>query len=208
MDKYGRRRNECKTCLKVYARKQYALKKGGRLEARRESREADPKRCIKCEEEKPLNEFGFHNRKKGQHRNMCKSCWFEWAKEYNASPRGRGFRKDWNEKNAEKIVAYKELYRNDPKKKEAAKVYHRKRWLMQQFGITIKDYDKMVKDQDGKCAICGTTESRINCDNFAVDHDHETGKIRGLLCHNCNVGLGNFKDSHDLLNKAINYLTL
>ena len=199
-------RNECRLCRNAYSRKQYALTKGGRLEARRESREADPKRCIKCGEEKPLSEFGFHNREKGQHRNMCKLCHAEWTRKYNKTPRGKEVREDWQEKNVEKIAAYKELYRNDPVKRKASKAYHRKRRLMQEFGITPKEYDGLLKDQGGKCAICGAIDSDSTGRRLAVDHDHVTGKVRGLLCHNCNVGIGNFKDDPNLLRKAIKYL--
>ena len=202
----GKLRNECNLCFNSYQRDRYALIHGNRLEVRRESREADPKCCIKCGEEKSLDEFGFHNRKKGQHRNMCKSCQSEWTKEFNKSSRGKELRKDWNEKNVEKIERYRTLYRNDTVKHEAYKKYQRDYWLLKQFGITPDDYKKMLEGQNGKCAICGAIESHSKGHRLAVDHDHETGKIRGLLCHNCNVGLGNFKDSPDLIRSAIEYL--
>jgi hypothetical protein len=77
-------------------------------------------------------------------------------------------------------------------------------------GITIKDYDAMLIVQQGKCAICGTTEpgGRMGLCGpvFHVDHCHTNGNIRGLLCHSCNVGLGNFKDSVTNLANAIAYL--
>jgi hypothetical protein len=60
--------------------------------------------------------------------------------------------------------------------------------------------------QDGKCAICGVHEAYAPRKRLAVDHDHRTGAIRGLLCGNCNVGLGQFKDSPELLAAAIRYL--
>jgi len=204
----SKRRNECKKCLNAYHRERYALIHGKRLEKRRKSREADPKRCIKCGEEKPLAEFGFHNRKKGQHRNMCKTCQSEWAKKYNKSSRGKENRENWKNKNAEKIKAYYELYRNDPAKQKASKKYHRNYWLRTKFGITAKDYGDMLAKQDGKCAICGATESHSKGNRLCIDHDHKTGKVRGLLCHNCNVGIGNFKDSLLLFREAINYLEL
>lgn len=83
--------------------------------------------------------------------------------------------------------------------------------LNKQFGITLDEYDAMLKKQNFVCAICGEKETAINSKtkktvDLSVDHCHETGKIRGLLCSKCNTGLGLFKDSKDLLQKAIDYL--
>jgi len=83
--------------------------------------------------------------------------------------------------------------------------------LKKQFGITIEDYLQMYEGQDGKCAICDKPgESYAGSDGrsktLVVDHCHDTKKIRKLLCSDCNKGLGSFKDSPDLLNKAIEYL--
>ena len=64
----------------------------------------------------------------------------------------------------------------------------------------------MLSSQDGKCSICGRERSQL-VKQLCVDHDHETGKVRGLLCDKCNRGLGFFNDDHELLKKALNYLT-
>jgi len=63
----------------------------------------------------------------------------------------------------------------------------------------------MLKSQNGNCAICGIDQPS-NGRRLAVDHDHETGKVRALLCGNCNTGMGSFMDNPKLLQKAINYL--
>ena len=73
-------------------------------------------------------------------------------------------------------------------------------------GITVADYDQIFKAQNGKCAICGDGRSKRLA--LAIDHDHETGEIRGLLCRHCNVGLGHFKDESSRLWKAFQYLVL
>src|SRR5574341_573868 len=79
--------------------------------------------------------------------------------------------------------------------------------LKHKFGITIDDYERMFKAQEGKCAICGRADGgRKDGWRLAVDHDHTTGETRGLLCTNCNQGLGRFYDNSDLLLKASNYL--
>lgn len=76
------------------------------------------------------------------------------------------------------------------------------------YGISIEDYEGMIKEQGGKCAICHLAPSGHNSHNRSlhVDHDHATGKVRGLVCYNCNHGLGNFKDNPALLMAAMNYL--
>lgn len=77
--------------------------------------------------------------------------------------------------------------------------------LMALHGITLEQYEAIAASQNNACAICGTTQAEQK-KKMAVDHHHGTGRIRGLLCHNCNVGLGNFKDSKQILTKAINYI--
>jgi hypothetical protein len=69
--------------------------------------------------------------------------------------------------------------------------------------ISFAEVYEAYKVHDGKCAICGTGKVGRN---HALDHDHRTMKIRGILCLSCNVGLGHFKDDPDLLRKAIDYL--
>lgn len=79
--------------------------------------------------------------------------------------------------------------------------------LNNNYGITRNDYDEILERQKGVCAICGSnTSGSERYKNFCVDHNHVTGEIRGLLCQKCNIGLGNFKDSIELLEEAIKYL--
>jgi hypothetical protein len=76
-------------------------------------------------------------------------------------------------------------------------------YLTRRYGLTIDQYRVLLDRQGGKCAICGGNE---NGRRFAVDHCHDTGRIRGLLCMKCNTGIGKLRDSVDLLRKAIAYL--
>lgn len=81
--------------------------------------------------------------------------------------------------------------------------------LKRTFGITLEEYEDMLEKQDRKCAICESTSggnSQYGEKKLAVDHDHDTGKVRGLLCENCNRSLGMMRDSVELLGKAIVYL--
>lgn len=76
------------------------------------------------------------------------------------------------------------------------------------YGITILEYEKLLKNQKNKCAICSSKKATPKANrNFFVDHCHKTGKVRGLLCINCNKGLGHFKDNKNALKNAIKYLT-
>lgn len=69
---------------------------------------------------------------------------------------------------------------------ERKKAWNQKHSLKKKYNMTVDQYNSMLKSQNGKCAICGNTSERA----LAVDHNHETGKVRGLLCLQCNVHLG------------------
>jgi ribosomal protein L24E len=92
--------------------------------------------------------------------------------------------------------------RTNPKRIQWHKEYNLKR----NFGITQEDYDSMLSVVPG-CAICGELPVPGG-QRLAVDHDHETNRVRGLLCHKCNKGLGLFKDNPKLLLSAVEYLRL
>ena len=78
------------------------------------------------------------------------------------------------------------------------------RFRLKEHGITLEDYERMRTAQRGLCAIC--SEPCCHGGELSIDHCHETGAVRGLLCRHCNVGLGYFRDRPDLLGAAINYL--
>ena len=82
--------------------------------------------------------------------------------------------------------------------------YVRKLEYKKDFNITIADYDRMFTEQNGYCAICGRHQS-VFSRRLAVDHDHITSKIRGLLCDPCNRGMGMLKEHN--LQKALDYLS-
>jgi len=95
-----------------------------------------------------------------------------------------------------KEVLHKETYCPD----KAANLH-----LKRTYGITLAEYDTMLEQQGGCCKVCGTTDSGGK-GRFHVDHNHTTGKVRGLLCNGCNIGIGHLKDSPDVLLKAAAYL--
>lgn len=107
--------------------------------------------------------------------------------------------KAWITNNRERHLKYwSDRRKNNPRAILTAK-------LKAMFGITLEQYESYAINQKHCCAICGTAQSEQRR-KMAVDHCHATGKVRGLLCHNCNVGLGNFKDSPQILTKAISYI--
>jgi len=104
---------------------------------------------------------------------------------------------------AERNECIKQWYAANPDKVRNILLKHR-------YGIDIAAYNDMFIQQDGCCGICGTHVSKLN-GGLVCDHDHETGRFRGLLCTACNVklgasGLGKFKETDDLYCKAIDYL--
>ena len=99
------------------------------------------------------------------------------------------------------------------RKRQASKVWKDKnpdkvlnKRYKERYGITLDDYHKMLKDQNHKCFICGIDEIDSRDSKLCVDHCHIINKVRHLLCHNCNCGLGHFKDDFNLLEKAALYL--
>lgn len=78
------------------------------------------------------------------------------------------------------------------------------RHLKRQFGISLEEYNALVQSQGGLCALCG--KACPSGRSLAVDHCHSTHEVRGLLCMNCNNGLGRFKDNPELLRRAAQYL--
>ncbi len=131
---------------------------------------------------------------------ICKRCGEE--KSINE------FRKHNSKKEGRRLVCEecgraeaREWYRNNPIDSET----QRERNLKNHRGITIEYYQNLFEEQKGCCKICGRHQSEIK-KRLAVDHCHDTGEIRGLLCNNCNTALELFKDNTENLDRAINYL--
>lgn len=125
-----------------------------------------------------------------------------------AAGRRKGYCRDCE---AEYLKARLENKAARDSKREAARRYarsarNRELRLAKLYGITVADYDAMVEAQGNRCAICQTETITGNATYWHVDHDHATGRIRGLLCHYCNLGLGSFKDDPELLRRAVAYL--
>ncbi len=115
------------------------------------------------------------------------------------------FKSRWKRVDPEKARAIRKRYieRNADKIRLRYKAY-----CLRKYGITIEEFNRLVEKQHGVCAICGLPPSGSPPNNtiLHVDHNHETGQIRGLLCGKCNRGLGYFNDDKDVLASAIGYL--
>ena len=109
---------------------------------------------------------------------------------------------EWYKRNRERVLANQKEYRQMSRAHRGA--ISRKRTLQRHFGISPEQYAERLKAQGGHCAICGKDDPAGR--NLAVDHCHTSGFVRGLLCLECNTGLGKFRESEQLLMRAINYL--
>ena len=131
----------------------------------------------------------------------------EEKKEYNTS-----YLEEHREENKETCKAYYYANREEALRKraeyretnaEAVKACKWASYLKSKYGLTVQEWQDMLSEQGGVCAICGEVqENRSLC----VDHNHETGDVRGLLCVRCNAGIGNFREKPDLFLNAIAYL--
>ena len=161
------------------------------------NKEKNVKYCKKCNQFKDETEFGTNNSAKNGLSSYCKSCTYirikEWKK--NNLDKVKQQRQRYKEKNMKK----RKNYRDD--NKDVIKNYA----LKSNYGIDLKEYMDMYLKQNGLCAICHQPQKN-NDFLLSVDHNHLNNKIRGLLCRNCNIGLGYFKDNIELLNSAIVYL--
>lgn len=134
------------------------------------------KKCTKCGVSKPLFEFYERPETKDGRRTDCKKCFSTRSK------------KKW-----------------ESRPKDEKDTINRKNRLKYYYGLTVEDYQQMVKEQDEKCYLCGN-EDNYNGKPLYVDHCHNSGKVRKLLCQHCNSGLGMFRDNPELLIKAADYL--
>lgn len=136
-------------------------------------------RCPTCKEMKNL-EGGFYRNKASRtgYSSHCVIC----MNEAGRSADGKAFKKKY--------------YRRD-------KLIVRDRMLRTKFGISLDEYNRKLTDQNGICAIC----SGVNSDrSLAVDHNHKTGQVRGLLCSRCNAAIGFLQEDTDRALKAIDYI--
>ena len=147
------------------------------------------KHCPRCDKDKELDQFYKDKHRPGGLSCWCRECRREYQLHYHSRPGVKEQRKEYN-------TAYKEL----------KPLQQRGSHLKRLYGISIEGYNRMFSDQQGCCAICKKHQSEFK-KALAVDHCHETGQIRGLLCGGCNLAIGNAEDSIEILSAAIQYLS-
>ena len=136
--------------------------------------------CTTCNTEREESEFWNDGRRGGKLK-PCKVC-------------KRAYMRRYRRKNPD---LDKQRYQKDPAAEQ-------ERRLIRKYGITLADYDRMFAEQGGRCAICDREHDGGK--RFDVDHDHETGDVRGLLCTNCNRMIGHAHDDPRRLRDAARYL--
>lgn len=148
------------------------------------------KKCSHCRIVKPVHEF--HKRKDGLHGRAaeCKLCRKKQRQRLYPSNR------------AKRLAESAEWRRRNPKR---AKAKFKRWWLKSRYGLTEQAYYEMFERQNFSCAICGSTYSQF-AHGLAVDHNHKTGRIRGLLCALCNAAIANLQDEPTLVLKAYRYV--
>ena len=165
------------------------------------------KTCTKCKKELPKETFGISARNKDGLNINCKPC----MRQYRNLPDGKVWQRKSNQKHLLKLKTdpeYKDYYKKYHKKYQATDKYKlasKKAALKRYYGITLDEHNKLLISQNSNCAICSKNQSTLRR-GLVVDHDHKTGKVRGLLCDACNHGIGNFQDNQANLTSAIGYL--
>jgi len=164
--------------------------------------------CPVCKKEFPLSRAYFYARTKDgvfiSFRKRCKGCIIspEQRKRMNEKT------KKWFKDHPKKMREFVAKYQDTNKYKERTRMYLEKRRKivkLLKYGITEETLEQAKKKQRNKCGICKIDIDESSRD-FHIDHDHATGKFRGLLCFRCNLGLGLFKDNSMFLRKAVKYL--
>jgi len=149
--------------------------------------DGETKICYRCGNDKPLSSFREDNRYPQGYRHVCKEC--------TSTDQNKKRRQRWRTDR---------LYRNRSNENRIST------HLMVQYGVTLVEYNALLLEQKGVCAICGNeqklTYGRHKKGRLCIDHNHSTGIIRGLLCHNCNAAIGLMKENIEILQNAINYL--
>lgn len=160
------------------------------------------KRCSKCGEIRPLSEFYKAKGTRDGLRGDCRSCFQARAKARYPLVRDRAIvrSRQWREDNIEQFRENQRRMRSNPEFKERSRAGH----LLRKYGLSLEQYDDLLATQGGVCAICKRPPQGTF--SLHVDHDHRTGRVRGLLCFRCNNALGDLDDDPSLLRAALRYL--
>ena len=152
------------------------------------------KRCSKCKRNLSLALFC---KDKGSKDGLCPQC-----RECRAI-----FKKKWDKSEKGKLI--KKAHDKKYHESKRGQITYKNSRLKRIYNITLEQYDQMFEQQNGVCAVCKNPEIAKNQHSLlrlAVDHDHETGKVRGLLCQKCNQAIGLMSENIKILKEAVDYL--
>ena len=152
--------------------------------------------CKSCQVSKPLADFYLRQKEPPLYKTQCKACHDARQLSYSKTERGKEVaRKAYARWRGENLEYARQLSREGNRKARTEDPRRFKSYeLKAAYGITIEQYDALLAKQGNACAICAAPEPR-GMGVFHVDHCHNSLRVRGLLCTECNMGLGKFKDS-------------
>ena len=161
--------------------------------------------CNKCGVEKPFTEFYKHKTCRDGISTECTVCASLYQKTYATRPSVKEAKKHRNKayRNSPGGIKVSGLYRKTYSLRPDVREAQRARFLKRKYGIDVATYDRILESQNGRCAIC---HKKPVSERLHVDHNHVTGAVRGLLCNQCNRGLGMLHDSISALKAALTYL--
>jgi len=165
-------------------------------------------KCAECGNDWPWIQRGLSDTKHRVYAWLCRPCaWVKFEKK--------------NEDSKAKSKHYAEYYEREKTKNREKqrkmrlenKEFNREQYLLRTYGVNLQWYNEVLASQSERCAICQEFERIIDAKTgqpklLVVDHDHKTGQVRRLLCHRCNIALGQADDSPELLRKMAAYLEL
>lgn len=159
--------------------------------------------CSRCDEPKPTSEFSVRARSSDGLASACRPC-LAMAKRAHRVANPEYYKTlEAKRKKCPKRLAWQ---RADYAKNRERHIKHATASrLHKQYGLTIEEYDAMYSSQNGKCAICQRPQEALSR-KLSVDHNHKTGAVRALLCHNCNCLLGHSFEKIEILKLASEYL--
>lgn len=138
--------------------------------------------CATCNVEMLANEDNFYRTSGNKLQKSCKSCVIKRSRDNKQTESGMQSRRKYNRSAA----------------------------LKRRYGITVEEYDAMYEEQHGVCLVCSKPSTKLdgygNIARLHVDHNHDTGEVRGLLCNNCNTALGLLKESPEIIRRLGDYI--
>lgn len=170
------------------------------------------KLCKSCSKELPETEFYFDRGRRASPCRQCRSAKDRQRRE-GRSPEEREKESTRRAAKHARLSAEERKARVDEARAwrranpAEARRRMREQWLRAEYGIGVAEVEAILVAQGGGCAVCGFSD-RSNPKMFPhVDHCHQTGKVRGVVCNNCNVGMGHFRDDPALIRAAMAYLS-